>query len=93
MVLSERTVSAFVVVVLLSALFDIVVTVSSAGMPELRLGLNDKVQFAQDAAAGRAKGGIEMEDVTFHQCVNLPRFEVLTDSVAFCLYIFGIHDA
>jgi len=46
-----------------------------SGMPELRLGLNDKVVFAQDIAAGRAKGGIEMEDVAFHQCVNLPRFE------------------
>jgi len=48
-----------------------------SGMPELRLGLNDRVQFE---SAGRqvstAKGkAIEMEDVTFHQCVKLTRFE------------------
>ncbi|KAG2236736.1 hypothetical protein INT48_000734 [Thamnidium elegans] len=42
-----------------------------SGMPELRLGLNDKVMFE---ATGRAKA-IEMEDVKFHQCVRLSRFE------------------
>lgn len=53
-----------------------------SGMPELRLGLNDKVMFesmgrstylATDAAS-RGKA-IEMEDVKFHQCVRLSRFE------------------
>eukprot|EP01117_Protostelium_nocturnum_P020220 TRINITY_DN89_c0_g2_i1.p1 TRINITY_DN89_c0_g2~~TRINITY_DN89_c0_g2_i1.p1 ORF type:complete len:429 (-),score=117.37 TRINITY_DN89_c0_g2_i1:108-1394(-) len=49
-----------------------------SGMPELRLGLNDRVQFE---SAGRqtstsAKGkAIEMEDVAFHQCVKLHKFE------------------
>ncbi len=67
-----------------------------SGMPELRLGLNDKVMFE---STGRSKstttsmyirspvltmlcGGlaargkaIEMEDVKFHQCVRLSRFE------------------
>ncbi|KAL3097455.1 hypothetical protein niasHS_003903 [Heterodera schachtii] len=43
------------------------------GMPELRLGLNDKVQF--DAAGrGRSKA-VELEDIKFHQCVRLSRFE------------------
>lgn len=61
-----------------------------SGMPELRLGLNDKVQFEN---SGRKyfnvfplynmfscfKGGknkaVELEDVKFHQCVRLSRFE------------------
>jgi AP-1 complex subunit mu len=46
-----------------------------SGMPELKLGLNDKLQYE---AAGRpvAKGkSVEMEDVKFHQCVRLARFE------------------
>ncbi|RKP26670.1 AP-1 complex subunit MU-1-like protein [Syncephalis pseudoplumigaleata] len=41
-----------------------------SGMPELRLGLNDKVLFE---SSGRATGkgkAIEMEDVKFHQCVK-----------------------
>uniref|UniRef100_A0A183CMA7 MHD domain-containing protein n=1 Tax=Globodera pallida TaxID=36090 RepID=A0A183CMA7_GLOPA len=43
------------------------------GMPELRLGLNDKVQF--DASGrGRSKA-VELEDIKFHQCVRLSRFE------------------
>ncbi|KAI9593757.1 Mu homology domain-containing protein [Syncephalis fuscata] len=45
------------------------------GMPELRLGLNDKVLFESSGrAAGKGKA-IEMEDVKFHQCVRLSRFE------------------
>lgn len=64
-----------------------------SGMPELRLGLNDKVMFEStgrsqspcsilhpdpnnltfgNSIAGKA---IEMEDVKFHQCVRLSRFE------------------
>ena len=61
-------------------------------MPELRLGLNDKVMFESTgrseypytcntslltlevAIAARGKA-IEMEDVKFHQCVRLSRFE------------------
>lgn len=54
-----------------------------SGMPELRLGLNDKVIFDhQSNTTGqsvRSAGGggkpIEMEDVKFHQCVRLSRFE------------------
>lgn len=47
-----------------------------SGMPELRLGLNDKVQF-ETSKSGAPKGGkgIELEDVKFHQCVRLTRFE------------------
>ncbi|KJE88774.1 AP-1 complex subunit mu-1 [Capsaspora owczarzaki ATCC 30864] len=46
-----------------------------SGMPELRLGLNDKVLFeATGRTAGKAKA-VELEDVKFHQCVRLSRFE------------------
>uniref|UniRef100_A0A7N8Y5H7 Adaptor related protein complex 1 subunit mu 3 n=1 Tax=Mastacembelus armatus TaxID=205130 RepID=A0A7N8Y5H7_9TELE len=44
-----------------------------SGMPELRLGLNDKVLFE---ITGREKSKtVELEDVKFHQCVRLSRFE------------------
>ncbi|TFY54464.1 hypothetical protein EVJ58_g8852 [Rhodofomes roseus] len=63
-----------------------------SGMPELRLGLNDKVMFETtgrseslrsdlqsvipDTTSFSARGkAIEMEDVKFHQCVRLSRFE------------------
>uniref|UniRef100_A0A914M285 MHD domain-containing protein n=1 Tax=Meloidogyne incognita TaxID=6306 RepID=A0A914M285_MELIC len=42
------------------------------GMPELRLGLNDKVQF-ENTGRGRSKT-VELEDIKFHQCVRLSRF-------------------
>lgn len=45
-----------------------------SGMPELRLGLNDKAMFESTGRATRGKA-IEMEDVKFHQCVRLSRFE------------------
>lgn len=44
-----------------------------SGMPELRLGLNDKILFE---SIGRGKNkSVELEDVKFHQCVRLSRFE------------------
>jgi AP-1 complex subunit mu len=44
-----------------------------SGMPELRLGLNDKILFE---TMGRNKNkAVELEDVKFHQCVRLSRFE------------------
>ncbi|KAG9770177.1 putative AP-1 adaptor complex subunit MU, partial [Aureobasidium melanogenum] len=45
-----------------------------SGMPELRLGLNDKVMFETTGRTTRGKA-VEMEDVKFHQCVRLSRFE------------------
>ncbi|XP_078010184.1 AP-1 complex subunit mu-1 isoform X3 [Phascolarctos cinereus] len=44
-----------------------------SGMPELRLGLNDKVLF-DNTGRGKSKS-VELEDVKFHQCVRLSRFE------------------
>jgi AP-1 complex subunit mu len=44
-----------------------------SGMPELKLGLNDKVLFE---ATGRSRRrAVELEDVKFHQCVRLHKFE------------------
>lgn len=53
-----------------------------SGMPDLRLGLNDKGIFnspnddssTSNGGSGNAKG-IEMEDIKFHQCVRLSKFE------------------
>lgn len=44
------------------------------GMPELRLGLNDKIMFENTGRASRGKA-VELEDVKFHQCVRLSRFD------------------
>lgn len=42
-----------------------------SGMPELRLGLNDKYLFESN---GRGKSNsVGLEDAKFHQCVRLSR--------------------
>ncbi|CEF67920.1 AP-47 [Strongyloides ratti] len=46
-----------------------------SGMPELRLGLNDKFLFQNMGRTVRAGKAVELEDVKFHQCVRLSRFE------------------
>lgn len=48
-----------------------------SGMPELKLGLNDKIMFEETGRRSMlAKGkAVEMEDIKFHQCVRLARFE------------------
>jgi len=45
-------------------------------MPELKLGLNDKIMMERRKKRknSRAKA-IEMDDIRFHQCVRLQRFE------------------
>jgi len=45
-----------------------------SGMPELKLGLNDKNLFELQNRTSRGKL-IEMEDIKFHQCVRLNKFE------------------
>jgi AP-1 complex subunit mu len=46
-----------------------------SGMPELKLGLNDKLMFeATGRPASASKGkAVELEDIKFHQCVRLAR--------------------
>ena len=45
-----------------------------SGMPELKLGLNDKIWFETTGRTTRSKT-VEMDDIKFHQCVRLSRFE------------------
>uniref|UniRef100_A0A2K6DRH3 AP-1 complex subunit mu-2 n=1 Tax=Macaca nemestrina TaxID=9545 RepID=A0A2K6DRH3_MACNE len=46
-----------------------------SGMPELRLGLNDRVLFELTGLSGGKNKSVELEDVKFHQCVRLSRFD------------------
>lgn len=48
-----------------------------SGMPELKLGLNDKMMFEATGRSNQARTGkaVELEDIKFHQCVRLARFE------------------
>jgi AP-1 complex subunit mu len=54
-----------------------------SGMPDLRLGLNDKVRFdvpsetksSFEEDSAKKKSSIELDDVKFHQCVRLSRFD------------------
>lgn len=45
-----------------------------SGMPECKLGLNDKVLFEAQGRSNRQKA-VDLEDIKFHQCVRLARFE------------------
>jgi AP-1 complex subunit mu len=45
-----------------------------SGMPECKLGLNDKALFDMTGRTSKGKL-VEMEDIKFHQCVRLNRFE------------------
>jgi len=56
---------------------SIQVTCQLSGMPQLMLGLNDKLQIDKEIASGKSftGTGINLDDFTFHQCVRLPRFE------------------
>ncbi|KAK9006202.1 hypothetical protein V6N11_035247 [Hibiscus sabdariffa] len=50
-----------------------------SGMPDLKLGLNDKIGLEKESQiksrpAKSSSKTIELDDVTFHQCVNLTRF-------------------
>lgn len=46
-----------------------------SGMPELKLGLNDKLMFEATGRATNKIKAVELEDIKFHQCVRLARFE------------------
>ena len=45
-----------------------------SGMPELKLGLNDKAMYEIQGKAAN-KRAIDMNDLRFHQCVRLNKFE------------------
>jgi AP-2 complex subunit mu-1 len=51
-----------------------------SGMPEAKLGLNDKVVLDKDAgakkgAAPKKAAGVDIDDCTFHRCVQLGKFD------------------
>ena len=53
-----------------------------SGMPECKLGLNDKLVLEKDAGgkaaaggAGKKKASVELDDVQFHRCVQLGKFD------------------
>jgi len=47
-----------------------------SGMPELKLGLNDKVLMESSGRVDPSRvKGVDLEDIRFHQCVRLSRFE------------------
>lgn len=46
-----------------------------SGMPELKLGLNDKLMFEATGRSMTRGKAVELEDIKFHQCVRLARFE------------------
>ena len=46
-----------------------------SGMPELKLGLNDKVMFEATGRTMTRGKAVELEDIKFHLCVRLARFE------------------
>jgi AP-1 complex subunit mu len=46
-----------------------------SGMPELKLGLNDKLMFEATGRSTTRVKSVELEDIKFHQCVRLARFE------------------
>jgi AP-2 complex subunit mu-1 len=51
-----------------------------SGMPECKFGLNDKLMFEKQTAdaqphTSRKSNVVELDDVQFHQCVKLGRFE------------------
>jgi len=45
-----------------------------SGMPDLKLGLNDRAMMAAAGKGGRGKS-VELEDVKFHQCVRLTDYD------------------
>lgn len=46
-----------------------------SGMPELKLGLNDKLMFEATGRSNSKVKSVELEDIKFHQCVRLARFD------------------
>jgi len=45
------------------------------GMPECKFGLNDKLVIDKEAKNRGGKGGVEIDDCTFHRCVRLGKFD------------------
>lgn len=47
-----------------------------SGQPECKFGINDKLlQASQGIVRGRSTRKVELDDITFHQCVKLQKFD------------------
>jgi len=49
-----------------------------SGMPECKLAMNDKILLDKELSSGkkpRSQNGVELDDVTLHQCVKLGKFD------------------
>lgn len=46
-----------------------------SGMPELLIGINDKKFFDINQTASNSKKTVDIQDIKFHQCVRLAKFE------------------
>ncbi|CAD8094722.1 unnamed protein product [Paramecium sonneborni] len=45
------------------------------GMPECQIGMNDKLLMGKQARYNKQNSGITIDDMKFHACVGLPKFE------------------
>ena len=45
-----------------------------SGMPECRIGINDKLQMENSGNSGKG-GSVKLNSLTFHQCVSLSQYE------------------
>jgi AP-2 complex subunit mu-1 len=56
---------------------EIVMKTFLCGMPECKFGLNDKLMMEGEGkkSSNSGSGAISMEDVSFHQCVKLGKFD------------------
>jgi hypothetical protein len=56
---------------------EIVMKTFLCGMPECKFGLNDKLMMEGEGKknSSSGSGAISMEDVSFHQCVKLGKFD------------------
>ena len=46
-----------------------------SGMPECKLGLNDKVAMDKDGGGKKKSAAVDIDDCTFHRCVQLGKFD------------------
>lgn len=46
-----------------------------SGMPNLKLGLNDRLQTSNSTTTPSNARSVDLEDIKFHQCVRLAKFE------------------
>ena len=53
----------------------IVVKTQLSGMPECKFGVNDRLLMSQNDQPDKIDKGIQIDDIKFHQCVRLGKFD------------------